>query len=170
MCKGERPMGAAKGKQSDTEALCQTPPSDPDFIAGKNEIFTNENIDLAVFGTQTFGLLGSRTPPPLFKENSGSVPERSSRGLAGSQVMRSDGTAPLGPLDSPHRSLRSCGPRQSRPGLLFTTRHRGCAGVGGARTPPTSPGTPPHRLKRLGPIFFRAFGPSKVVSGAFAAF
>ena len=26
MSSGERPMGAAKGKQSDTEALCQTPP------------------------------------------------------------------------------------------------------------------------------------------------
>ena len=26
MCSGERPIGAAKGKQSDTEALCQTPP------------------------------------------------------------------------------------------------------------------------------------------------
>ena len=27
MSSGERPTGAAKGKQSDTEALCQTPPS-----------------------------------------------------------------------------------------------------------------------------------------------
>ena len=26
MCSGERPIGAAKGKQSDTEALCPTPP------------------------------------------------------------------------------------------------------------------------------------------------
>ena len=26
MSSGERPTGAAKGKQSDTEALCQTPP------------------------------------------------------------------------------------------------------------------------------------------------
>ena len=26
MSSGERPMGAAKGKQSDTEALCQPPP------------------------------------------------------------------------------------------------------------------------------------------------
>ena len=26
MSSGERPMGAAKGKQSDTEALCQNPP------------------------------------------------------------------------------------------------------------------------------------------------
>ena len=26
MSSGERPMGAAKGKQADTEALCQTPP------------------------------------------------------------------------------------------------------------------------------------------------
>ena len=29
MSSGERPIGAAKGKQSDTEALCQTPPSPP---------------------------------------------------------------------------------------------------------------------------------------------
>ena len=31
MCNGERPIGAAKGKQSDTEALCQPPP--PPFKA-----------------------------------------------------------------------------------------------------------------------------------------
>ena len=29
MSSGERPTGAAKGKQSDTEALCQTPPAPP---------------------------------------------------------------------------------------------------------------------------------------------
>ena len=29
MCGGERPMGAAKGKQSDTEALCHPPPPNP---------------------------------------------------------------------------------------------------------------------------------------------
>ena len=29
MCKGERPIGAAKGKQSDIEALCQDPPPQP---------------------------------------------------------------------------------------------------------------------------------------------
>ena len=29
MSGGEMPIGAAKGKQSDTEALCQTPPSHP---------------------------------------------------------------------------------------------------------------------------------------------
>ena len=29
MCSGERPIGAAKGKQSDTEALRQTPPLAP---------------------------------------------------------------------------------------------------------------------------------------------
>ena len=27
MCSGERPIGAAKGKQPDTEALCYPPPS-----------------------------------------------------------------------------------------------------------------------------------------------
>ena len=29
MSSGERPIGAAKGKQSDIEALCQPPPQDP---------------------------------------------------------------------------------------------------------------------------------------------
>ena len=29
MSSGERPIGAAKGKQSDTEALCQPPPPPP---------------------------------------------------------------------------------------------------------------------------------------------
>ena len=29
MSSGERPIGAAEGKQSDTEALCQTPPPLP---------------------------------------------------------------------------------------------------------------------------------------------
>ena len=40
------------------------PPSDPDFIAGKNEVLQKEMLIWAVFGTQSFGLLGSRTPPP----------------------------------------------------------------------------------------------------------
>ena len=67
MSSGERPIGAAKSKQSDTEALYQPPPplrvllndsatqrllgvgwgggltpcppSDPDFIVGKNKIY-----------------------------------------------------------------------------------------------------------------------------------
>ena len=47
MCNGERPIGAAKGKQSDTTALCQPPPPNPstpppalkhvDHSEGKNE-------------------------------------------------------------------------------------------------------------------------------------
>ena len=32
MSSGERPIGAAKGKQSDTEALCQTPPRAPSYM------------------------------------------------------------------------------------------------------------------------------------------
>ena len=35
MSSGERPIGAAKGKQPDTEALCQTPPSQYEQSAGK---------------------------------------------------------------------------------------------------------------------------------------
>ena len=33
MSSGERPIGAAKGKQSDTEALCQPPPRPPLWIS-----------------------------------------------------------------------------------------------------------------------------------------
>ena len=43
MSSGERPIGAAKGKQSNTEALCQPPPQDPDFIVGKNEIYRRKH-------------------------------------------------------------------------------------------------------------------------------
>ena len=42
-------------------------PSDPDFIVGKHEILQKEISIWAVFGTQTFGLLGSRDPPPLLR-------------------------------------------------------------------------------------------------------
>ena len=34
MSSGERPIGAAKGKQSDTEALCQPPPPLPPHAMG----------------------------------------------------------------------------------------------------------------------------------------
>ena len=33
MCKGERPIGAAKGKQPNPEALCQPPPPPPAFTS-----------------------------------------------------------------------------------------------------------------------------------------
>ena len=36
MSSGERPIGAAKGKQSDTEALCQPPPFPPFFQTPKS--------------------------------------------------------------------------------------------------------------------------------------
>ena len=36
MSSGERPIGAAKGKQSDTEALCQPPPPPPRTHATRN--------------------------------------------------------------------------------------------------------------------------------------
>ena len=45
MSSGERPIGAAKGKQSDTEALCQPlPPSTKVAIVGKNEICKREKM------------------------------------------------------------------------------------------------------------------------------
>ena len=54
MGSGERPIGAAKGKQSDTEALCHPPPPrDPDFIERKNEILlflVHERFDFWVPG------------------------------------------------------------------------------------------------------------------------
>ena len=46
------------------------------------------------------------------------------------------------------------------PGLLLTAQHH---------CPPTRPSPPPPPLKRLGQIFFRAFGRSKILSGAFGA-
>ena len=59
-------------------------PSDPDFIVGKHQILQTEVLIGAVFGTQPFGLLGSRTPPPPLKENSGAGRSRSgmARGMA----------------------------------------------------------------------------------------
>ena len=38
MCSGERPIGAAKGKQSDTEALCQIPPERSPGARGCSEV------------------------------------------------------------------------------------------------------------------------------------
>ena len=43
MSSGERPIGAAKGKQSDTEALCQPPNPPPPRI-----IFTVRHLCLTV--------------------------------------------------------------------------------------------------------------------------
>ena len=59
--KGDRPIGAATGQQSQPPRPCAKPPLGPGF---HSEILQKRNIDLAVFGTQTFGLLGSSTPPP----------------------------------------------------------------------------------------------------------
>ena len=41
-----------------------TSPLPSDFIVAKHESLQKEILIWAVFGTQTFGLLGSRTPPP----------------------------------------------------------------------------------------------------------
>ena len=67
MSSGERPIGATKGKQSDTEALCHPPPpgtpppSGPRFHRGKKWNFQTEVLLWAIFGTHTFGF---QTPPP----------------------------------------------------------------------------------------------------------
>ena len=52
---------------------------------------------------------------------------------------------------------------QGRTVQLWGTTGRG---LGGSHTPPHSPWTPPP-LKHLGQIFLRAFGRSKIISGAF---
>ena len=44
MSSGERPIGAAKGKQCDTEALCQPPP--PHDLFSRSEVLTIEPLDL----------------------------------------------------------------------------------------------------------------------------
>ena len=44
MSSGERPMGAAKGKQSDTEALCQNPPPTPESARGPPSRRNSENL------------------------------------------------------------------------------------------------------------------------------
>ena len=96
MSSGERPIGAAKGKQSDIQALCQPPPPPS---AGRRGL-----------------------PLPL-----GAVK-----------------TNPAVPVPSP-------GGERRHAGLLFDT---------------SAPGPPPP-LKRLCQIVFRAFGQSKILSGAF---
>ena len=54
-----RPCGGIKAPKGRHYA-----PPDPDFIAGQNVTLQKETLIWAVSGTQTFGLLGSRTPPP----------------------------------------------------------------------------------------------------------
>ena len=46
MSSGERPIGAAKGKRSDTEALCQPPPPSPPCFRGKVSSQAHEYIHL----------------------------------------------------------------------------------------------------------------------------
>ena len=66
MSSGERPIGAAKGRQSDTEALCQT------FhwtrISSREKMkFTKGNIDLGCFWCANFWVPDPLPPPfPLF--------------------------------------------------------------------------------------------------------
>ena len=45
--------------------LTPPPPADPHFIVGKHELLQTEVLIGAVWGTQPFGLLGSRDPPSL---------------------------------------------------------------------------------------------------------
>ena len=63
MRKGERPIGAAKGTQTNSMALCQPPPPpDQSDHCGKKRNLQLGKSDWAIFGAETFG---SQTPPPL---------------------------------------------------------------------------------------------------------
>ena len=48
MCSGERPIGAAKGKQSDTEALCQPPPPPLPRVQRKIKALKKDGPDRSV--------------------------------------------------------------------------------------------------------------------------
>ena len=63
MSSGERPIGATKGKQSDTKALCQPPPPPPErrTVLGKDEVHRWENL---VGPSLVHTLLGPSPPPP----------------------------------------------------------------------------------------------------------
>ena len=67
MSSGERPIGAAKGTQSDTEALCQTPPSpyksNPLLRAAGGVVSTT-------FGAMSYFALYKSPPAPLCQSNS----------------------------------------------------------------------------------------------------
>ena len=58
-CSGERPIGGAKGKQSNTTASCHPPPP----RTRKNE-FYKRNIDLGYFWYTNFWTFGFQPPPP----------------------------------------------------------------------------------------------------------
>ena len=40
MCSGEGPIGAAKGKQTNTMASCQTPPQQPSLVHRAHDVHT----------------------------------------------------------------------------------------------------------------------------------
>ena len=58
---GERPIGAAKGKQSDTKALCQPPPPDQSDHRGNKRNLQSGQSCRAIVGAEIFG---SQTPSP----------------------------------------------------------------------------------------------------------
>ena len=84
------------------------PPSDPDLMVGKKESLQKEVLIWLFFGAQTYGLLGSRTPPPPtppLKENSGGARDALEREKTGG--LRPDGLCTTsGPDSTPASSLR----------------------------------------------------------------
>ena len=66
MSSGERPIGAAKGKQSDTEALCQPPPPpDPDFappLCPVSALVVVENARVKLEGDDYRRFIASKRP------------------------------------------------------------------------------------------------------------
>ena len=58
MCSGERPIGAAKGKQSDTEALCQPPPPPKHKCQNKEEGLADASMPLPKPSTNHDAVVG----------------------------------------------------------------------------------------------------------------
>ena len=65
MSSGERPIGAAKGKQSDTEALCQPPPPPrlQSSATGPRAVRSERGIHLMSAGGLALPPLPERQPP-----------------------------------------------------------------------------------------------------------
>ena len=68
MSSGERPIGAAKGKRPDTEALCQPPPPPlPVAIVGSNDIYNRDHL-VGPFSVHKPSGPKPPLPPPLLTE------------------------------------------------------------------------------------------------------
>ena len=93
MSRGERPIGAAKGKQPDAEALCQSPPPHRTRVAGPGAYNNSPRIGTggplySMAGRTPHGSGGSQAPgpgsydPPAAPGKAFSMSSRSSRASA----------------------------------------------------------------------------------------